>query len=59
MRAGAQLLLMATDPINRGILHTALEHPVEVSPGHSFRVSSGGREGAVGRMPAGCWSLER
>jgi DNA-binding transcriptional ArsR family regulator len=44
MRAGAQLLMMATDPINRGILRTALEHPVEVTPGHSFRVSSGGRE---------------
>lgn len=44
MRAGARLLMMATDPINRGILRTALEHPVEVTPGHSFRVSSGGRE---------------
>ncbi len=44
MRAGAQLLLMATDPINRGILRTALEHPVEVEPGRAFRVSSGGRE---------------
>lgn len=44
MRAGAQLLMMATDPINRGILRTALEHPVEVEPGRSFRVSSGGRE---------------
>ncbi len=44
MRAGAQLLLMATDPINRGILRTALENPVEVTPGHSFRVSDGGRE---------------
>lgn len=44
MRAGAQLLMMATDPINRGILRTALEHPIEVTPGHSFRVSSGGRE---------------
>jgi DNA-binding transcriptional ArsR family regulator len=44
MRAGAQLLMMATDPINRGILRTALEHPVEVEPGRIFRVSSGGRE---------------
>lgn len=44
MRAGAQVLMMATDPINRGILRTALEHPVEVTPGHSFRVSSAGRE---------------
>jgi DNA-binding transcriptional ArsR family regulator len=44
MRAGAHVLMMATDPINRGILRTALEHPVEVAPGHTFRVSSGGRE---------------
>lgn len=44
MRAGAQLLMMATDPINRRILRTALEHPVEVEPGRAFRVSSGGRE---------------
>ncbi|HEY8808684.1 MAG TPA: hypothetical protein VIM28_01565 [Solirubrobacterales bacterium] len=44
MRAGAQVLMMATDPINRGILRTALEHPVEVEPGRAFRVSSGGRE---------------
>jgi len=44
MRAGAQLLMMATDPINRGILRTALEHPVEVEPGRAFRVSSSGRE---------------
>src|SRR3977135_3601800 len=44
MRAGAQLLMMATDPINRGILRTALEHPVEVEPGRVFRVSSRGHE---------------
>ncbi len=44
MRAGAQLLLMATDPINRGILRTALEHPVEVAPGRVFRVSDRGHE---------------
>lgn len=44
MRAGAQLLMMATDPINRGILRTVLERPVEVEPGRIFRVSNGGRE---------------
>jgi DNA-binding HxlR family transcriptional regulator len=44
MRAGAQALMMATDPINRGILLSALEHPVEVEPGRAFRVSSSGRE---------------
>lgn len=44
MRAGAQLLLMATDPINRGILRTVLEHPLEVAPGRQYQVSDGGRE---------------
>lgn len=44
MRAGAQLLMMATDPINRGILRTVLEQPVELEPGRTFRVSDGGRE---------------
>ncbi len=44
MRAGAQVLLMATDPINRGILQATLEHPVEVEPGRAFQVSNTGRE---------------
>jgi DNA-binding HxlR family transcriptional regulator len=44
MRAGAQLLLMAANPINRGILRTVLEHPLEVAPGHRYEVSAGGRE---------------
>ncbi len=44
MRAGAQVLLMTTDPINRGIPRTALEHPVEVEPGRAVRVSGSGRE---------------
>ncbi len=44
VRAGVQALMMTTDPINRGILRRALESPVEVIPGHSFRVSSAGRE---------------
>jgi DNA-binding HxlR family transcriptional regulator len=44
MRAGAQLLLMAADPINRGILRTVLEHPLEIAPGQRYEVSSGGRE---------------
>jgi DNA-binding transcriptional ArsR family regulator len=55
MRAGARLLMMATDPINRGILRSALEHPVEVAPGHSFRVSSGGREALFIAFVVECW----
>jgi DNA-binding transcriptional ArsR family regulator len=55
MRAGAHVLLMATDPINRGILRSALEHPVEVAPGHSFRVSSGGREALFVAFVVECW----
>jgi len=44
MRAGAQPLLMAADPINRGILRTVLERPLEIAPGHRYEVSDGGRE---------------
>lgn len=44
MRAGAQLLLMAADPINRGILRSVLERPLEIAPGHRYEVSDGGRE---------------
>jgi DNA-binding HxlR family transcriptional regulator len=44
MRAGAQLLLMAANPTNRLILRTMLDNPVEISPGHIYRVSGGGRE---------------
>lgn len=44
MRAGAHLLLMATNPINRGILRTVLQRPIEVAPGEQYRVSPGGRE---------------
>jgi DNA-binding HxlR family transcriptional regulator len=44
LRAGAHFLLMAADPINRGILRTVLERPVEMEPGHLYKVSSGGRE---------------
>lgn len=44
MRAGAQLLLMAANPANREILRALLEHPLEVAPGRTYRVSDGGRE---------------
>lgn len=44
MRAGAHVLLMAADPINRGILRSVLDHPLEVGPGRAFKVTSGGRE---------------
>jgi DNA-binding HxlR family transcriptional regulator len=43
MRAGAQVLLMATDPINRGILRTVLERPLAMDGG-LYKVSAGGRE---------------
>lgn len=44
MRAGAQVLLMAANPINRGILRTVLERPVELEPGRVYQVSGGGQE---------------
>ncbi len=44
MRAGAQLLLMATNPLNRGILRTVLERPLVLGPGRRYEVSDGGRE---------------
>lgn len=44
MRAGAHFLLMAANPINRGILRTVLERPLEMEPGRLYKVSSGGRE---------------
>jgi DNA-binding HxlR family transcriptional regulator len=43
MRAGARVLLMATDPINRGILRSMLDRPVAMD-GDLYKVSSGGRE---------------
>lgn len=44
MRAGAHFLLMAANPINRGILRTVLERPLEMEPGRLYKVSSGGQE---------------
>jgi hypothetical protein len=44
MRAGAHILLLAADPINRDILRKVLERPVELAPGEVYRVSPGGRE---------------
>jgi DNA-binding HxlR family transcriptional regulator len=44
MRAGAHILLMATNPIKRGILREMIERPLEVGPGRAYRVTSGGRE---------------
>jgi DNA-binding HxlR family transcriptional regulator len=44
MRAGAYLLLMAADPIKRGILREMLERPLKVGHGREYRVTSGGRE---------------
>lgn len=44
MRAGARILLMAADPINRGILRSVLERPLELEPGRIYQVSAGGQE---------------
>jgi DNA-binding transcriptional ArsR family regulator len=44
MRAGAQMLLLAADPVKRGILRKMLEHPLELGAGRQYRVTSGGRE---------------
>ena len=44
MRAGAHVLTMAADPINRGILRSVLEEPLQVPDGH-FEVTPEGREG--------------
>jgi DNA-binding HxlR family transcriptional regulator len=44
MRAGAHVLLMATNPIKRGILREMVERPLKVGPGQEYRVTPGGRE---------------
>jgi hypothetical protein len=44
MRAGATILLMAANPIHRGILRKVLERPLELAPGEIYRVSGGGKE---------------
>lgn len=43
-RAGAQLLLMAADPIKRRILQEMVEHPLAAGPGRMYRVTPGGRQ---------------
>jgi len=44
MRAGAQLLLMAANPVNRKLLRSLREHPLELSPERIYQVSEGGDE---------------
>jgi DNA-binding HxlR family transcriptional regulator len=44
MRAGAQVLLMAANPVNRSILRTALERPLEAESGRLYEVGPGGRD---------------
>jgi len=44
MRAGACLLLMATDPANRVLLQRIAEQPLQVDLEHELRVTSGGHE---------------
>ncbi len=43
MRAGAHILLMAANPIKRGILREMVERPLQAGPGHEYRVTAGGR----------------
>jgi DNA-binding HxlR family transcriptional regulator len=44
MRAGAHVLMMATNPIKRGILREVLEHPLQLGSGSQYRITPGGRE---------------
>lgn len=44
MRAGAQLLLMAANPVKRRILQEMVEHPLAAGPGREYRVTVGGQE---------------
>jgi DNA-binding HxlR family transcriptional regulator len=44
LRAGAQLLMIAANPINRKILREVLERPLEMAPGRHYRIGPGGRE---------------
>lgn len=44
MRAGAQVLLMAANPINRAILQKMLDRPLRMGSGH-YEITAGGREG--------------
>lgn len=43
-RAGAQLLVMAADPIKRRILQEMAKQPLAIGPGQEYRVTAGGRE---------------
>jgi DNA-binding HxlR family transcriptional regulator len=43
-RAGAQLLLMAANPVKRRILREMIERPLAVGARHEYRVTGGGRE---------------
>jgi len=44
MRAGAHVLMKAADPLNRSILRTVLERPVQAGPGSHYEVTGQGRE---------------
>jgi DNA-binding HxlR family transcriptional regulator len=43
-RAGAQLLLMAANPVKRRILREMVEHPLDAGPGREYRVTASGQE---------------
>lgn len=55
MRAGARVLLMATDPIKREILRTMLGRVVELSPGELYGVSPEGRQALFVGFSAERW----
>jgi DNA-binding HxlR family transcriptional regulator len=42
--AGAQLLLMAANPVKRRILREMIEHPLAAGPDSEYRVTASGRE---------------
>jgi DNA-binding HxlR family transcriptional regulator len=58
MRAGAYVLPLAGDPINRQILETVLAQPIEASPGKDYEVSESGREALAVAVALERW-LER
>jgi DNA-binding HxlR family transcriptional regulator len=55
MRAGARVLLMATDPIKREILRTVLGRVVELSPGELYGIGPEGRQALFVGFSAERW----
>jgi DNA-binding HxlR family transcriptional regulator len=55
MRAGAHVLLMATDPVNRAILRELAERPLGIGNGTACQITSGGREALFAGFVAERW----